>query len=143
MDKTPSTITKNKNQCGACSFLFDSRSIPVYCVQCVKWFHKTNCYRGHKCQGPSSVPTHPPSISVPSSPSPQSSSSNAHRVISSTQSPTSSFNNSVTTSTPSVPSRSAPLSTPAQLSTLPAAYRAPSDDHAQPVVSHTTGSVSV
>ena len=41
----------NENKCGSCDIAFDSRSKPLYCPKCVRWFHKTNCYRGHSCNG--------------------------------------------------------------------------------------------
>ena len=44
----PAPNQDDKN-CGSCGVMFDSRSRPVYCIRCVGWFHKTNCYRGHRC----------------------------------------------------------------------------------------------
>ena len=41
----------NEDKCGSCEIAFDSRSKPLYCPKCVRWFHKTNCYRGHSCNG--------------------------------------------------------------------------------------------
>ena len=48
-DMARSVEKPDDRNCGLCELLFDSRSKPVYCVRCVKWFHKTNCYRGHRC----------------------------------------------------------------------------------------------
>ena len=43
-------MNTSKHSCGSCDIVFDSRSKPVYCLQCVRWYHKTNCYRGHRCR---------------------------------------------------------------------------------------------
>ena len=51
---TSQAVTSGKNnedKCGSCEIAFDSRSKPLYCPKCVRWFHKTNCYRGHSCNG--------------------------------------------------------------------------------------------
>ena len=45
-----SIMNTSKSSCGSCDIVFDSRSKPVYCLQCVRWYHKTNCYRGHRCR---------------------------------------------------------------------------------------------
>ena len=45
-----SIMNTSKCSCGSCDIVFDSRSKPVYCLQCVRWYHKTNCYRGHRCR---------------------------------------------------------------------------------------------
>ena len=44
-----STGDSSKILCGFCDKTFDSRSVPTYCFQCTKSFHKTNCFKSHKC----------------------------------------------------------------------------------------------
>ena len=44
-----SSEDSNKNPCGFCDKVLDSRSVPTYCFQCTKSFHKTNCFKSHKC----------------------------------------------------------------------------------------------
>ena len=76
MPAPPSGSSKTK--CASCDVLFDSRSKPIYCAQCVRWFHKTNCHRGHRCtryfplppnlsQGPASPAAAPPPLSTSAS----------------------------------------------------------------------------
>ena len=42
-------LDPTKMKCGGCDILFDSRSKPIFCPKCTKWFHKTNCQKGHRC----------------------------------------------------------------------------------------------
>ena len=64
-----------ENKCGSCKFAFDSRSKPLYCSKCVRWFHKTNCHRGHSCNGNSGGSSSSSATLQSSSPHPQSGSS--------------------------------------------------------------------
>ena len=61
----PAGNQENK-KCGLCDVLFDSRSKPVYCPQCVKWFHKTSCHKGHRCTSRTSYNPGPPPTVVTS-----------------------------------------------------------------------------
>ena len=44
---------KDSKKCGFCDRKLDARSYPVNCSNCIKWFHKTNCHKAHKCMSPS------------------------------------------------------------------------------------------
>ena len=50
MSSTSSNQANLNTFCGFCLLSFDQRSKPVYCMKCVKWYHKTNCQKSHKCQ---------------------------------------------------------------------------------------------
>ena len=56
-----SSLDPTKMKCGGCDIQFDSRAKPSYCSRCTKWFHKTNCHKGHRCFLLTSVPTAPSS----------------------------------------------------------------------------------
>ena len=51
-------------KCGFCSISFDSRCKPLYCPRCVKWFHKTNCHKTHRCNLDPLPPTTGPSTAI-------------------------------------------------------------------------------
>ena len=52
-----------QDTCGLCTAAFDSRAKPSYCLRCVKWFHKSRCYKDHKCQKHFENSDHGPSSS--------------------------------------------------------------------------------
>ena len=37
-------------KCGHCDRNFDARSFPSNCTRCANRFHKTNCYKAHRCK---------------------------------------------------------------------------------------------
>ena len=131
-----SLMNTSKSSCGSCDIVFDSRSKPVYCLQCVRWYHKTNCYRGHRCRrtfsdlpfaniagdsaSPSVLQDDPANPTVATTPVDQVSTSNA-------SSPTSMIAaSSSLTSTPAIQNRE-PLQQPALsiLSTVSDSQRSP------------------
>ena len=54
-------LNPTKMKCGGCGIQFDSRAKPLYCSKCTKWFHKTNCHKGHRCFLLASAPDTPSS----------------------------------------------------------------------------------
>ena len=113
-----SPLDPTKMKCGGCDISFDSRSKPIFCPRCTKWFHKTNCQKGHRCFIPSPIatgPVSPPSTSaqplllqISSDPHPLPSISSATRTA--TPTTTSITSSPVTTS----------ISPSTQLTTIPA-----------------------
>ena len=44
-----SSANQFRRKCGHCDRNFDARSHPVHCSHCLKYFHRTNCHKAHKC----------------------------------------------------------------------------------------------
>ena len=120
----PSGLAPSK-KCGLCDRNLDARSFPINCQLCKKWFHKTSCYKAHRCMNTSyqtqTVSTTASSIfgsSSSSSPAIQSLPSSASSSINTSTNPTSTTTTcfSITT-TSSTPSSSTPMSTSTLTST--------------------------